>query len=247
MGYEWRVADRLLDAVVDETALLVEAAGRAPDAPVPSCPGWSARRVLGHVGRVHRWVHRIVIDDIDGEEASDKAPPPHSIDEAAAWATEGAAALRDALGSLPADTARWTWLHGHDGGTVGWWSRRLAIETLVHRADAELAAGLRPTVTDGDVGAVGVDELLDDILPARGHGSLDGTLHLHRTDGPGEWLVELTDSGAAVTRVHAKGDAAIRGHGTDLCLFLWNRVGPAELEVFGDEALVAGWADHVRF
>ncbi|HQR30574.1 MAG TPA: DsbA family protein, partial [Anaeromyxobacteraceae bacterium] len=38
-----------------------------------------------------------------------------------------------------------------------------------------------------------------------------GSLHLHRTDGPGEWLVRAVDGEVVSTQEHAKGDAAVRG------------------------------------
>ena len=44
--------------------------------------------------------------------------------------------------------------------TVGFWSRRLASETLVHRWDAELDAGIDGAPMDAAVAADAVDEHL---------------------------------------------------------------------------------------
>ena len=51
------------------------------------------------------------------------------------------------------------------------------------------------------------------------------TLHFHRTDGDGEWLVRLTPDGPEVERAHAKGDVAVRGSASDLLLARAGRVG----------------------
>ena len=70
----------------------------------------------------------------------------------------------------------------------------------------------------------------------RGNGE---TLHLHCTDGEGEWLVRLDPDGVSSSHEHAKGDVAARGTASDLLLFLYGRVDPEQLEVFGDASLLA--------
>jgi hypothetical protein len=42
-----------VDAAVDRMAVWARSAG--PDAPVPTCPGWTVRDLLAHQGMVHRW------------------------------------------------------------------------------------------------------------------------------------------------------------------------------------------------
>ena len=65
-----------------------------------------------------------------------------------------------------------------------------------------------------------------------GHGE---TVHLHQTDGDGEWIVTLGDR-ITVERGHTKADTAVRGTGSDLLLMLWRRVPPSQLEVLGQPA-----------
>ncbi|MEV4286740.1 maleylpyruvate isomerase N-terminal domain-containing protein [Nonomuraea bangladeshensis] len=48
--------------------------------------------------------------------------------------------------------------------TVGFWIRRMALETVVHRIDAELAAGTPVTPVPDDLAADGVDEILTVML-----------------------------------------------------------------------------------
>ncbi len=45
-----------LAAVRDNAAVLAATARDGSlDAAVPGCPGWDVNRLLGHLGRVHRW------------------------------------------------------------------------------------------------------------------------------------------------------------------------------------------------
>jgi hypothetical protein len=66
-------------------------------------------------------------------------------------------ALVDALGAAEPSDEAWTWSQDH---TVAFIYRRQAHEALIHRRDAELAAG---TITPfpADLAADGVDEVLD--------------------------------------------------------------------------------------
>ena len=130
------------------------------------------------------------------------------------------------------------------GRTAAFFHRRMAAETLVHRIDAEDAVG-RPSPIDGDLATACVDEFIDVGLrsstdPAKAFDYPDGSLHLHRTDGAGEWLLRADDGVLVATREHAKGDAAVRGSGADLLRFVWNRPG-ADVEIFGDADVAAAW------
>jgi hypothetical protein len=44
--------------------------------------------------------------------------------------------------------------------TVGFWIRRMAQETVVHRVDAELAAEVAPGAIPDDIALDGIDEFL---------------------------------------------------------------------------------------
>jgi hypothetical protein len=56
-------------------------------------------------------------------------------------------------------------------------------------------------------------------------------------------LITGTADGTELTREHAKGDVAARGCASDLFLFLWGRVAPTTLDVFGDAALLDQFRD----
>jgi uncharacterized protein (TIGR03083 family) len=222
----------------DGAGLAAAASAAGLRTPVPTCPLWSVADLLGHVGRIHRWVAQLVAQRATERGAHwSEAEPPGDVG-LLAWFTEGVPLLADALESAGPDARVWSWTAD---ATSGFWARRQAHETSIHRYDAQLAAG-RPLPPDGALAADGIDELLE-VLPYRPtqrHPGGDGeTVHLHCTDRDGEWLVRLLPVSIEVTRAHAKGDVAVRGAASDLFLYLYGRVGSDALEVFGDADLLA--------
>ena len=75
-------------------------------------------------------------------------------------------------------------------------------------------------------------EFLPGLLVQETTGEFSGTLHLHATDGPTEWWIDLQAAGSAVSG-HIKADTAIRGTRSDLLLWLTNRQSAEGLEVLG--------------
>lgn len=228
--------DRLLGSLRRDSAALLEAVRAAgPDAKVPSCPGWTAADLAWHIGEVHEFWGTIVADRLDGPDAYVQSSRPETFDDTVTFAESTAAALLDALEATDPATPVWTWASDKTAGFV---LRRMAHETAVHRLDAERTAG-RTHVIDGELASDGIDEFLSEFLVwvAEGVADLDGSVHLHCTDVPGEWLVRDDGHGGYdVTREHAKGDAAIRGAASDLLLVLWRRLPLDAAEVIGDRA-----------
>lgn len=232
----------LLGIIGDESARLVASAEAAGlDAPVPSCPEWTVADLLGHVGRIQRWQADIVARRVQEAEFS-FAEPPADPAVLVSWVQDASALLLEVFGAAPPDATLWTFL---GPGVPGFWVRRQAHEVSLHRVDADLAAGIAP-VLDGDLAADAIDEFLDVVVQFRVRDRMTGageTVHLHRTDGEGEWLVRLTPEGPEVERTHAKGDVAARGSASDLLLTLRGRADPSALEVFGDEAVLRRFID----
>jgi uncharacterized protein (TIGR03083 family) len=221
--------------------LLLATAGNALARPVPSCPGWTCERLVGHVGRVYRWTAGWVASGQSPEV--ERAPAGDAVVD---WARAGLADLVAALGAVDPAVHVDTWAGRQP---AGFWPRRMAIETAVHRVDAQLAVDdVTPIGTA--LAVEGIDELFDVLLPLRGTGDLvrgGETIHLHATDpdlgqdGEGEWLVTLGADALAVEHAHAKGDVAVRGTASDLLLLLTNRVDLDRFQVFGDESLLRRW------
>ncbi len=212
------------------------------DAPVAACPGWDIRKLVGHLGTVHRWAHQAAATGHQPERARPTVPEGDAP-ALAAWIRDGAATLATTLRGLDPDAPTW---HPFTVAQVaGLWPRRQAQETLVHRWDAEHAAGM-VTPIDPPFAADGIDEYFEVILPrvvVREQVELPtSTLHVHCTDTPGEWLVRAVDGQVELTRAHAKGDAALRGPAESLLLRLWGRpVAPDAVDVVGDADAAADW------
>jgi uncharacterized protein (TIGR03083 family) len=239
MEYDAYVA--AVRADTDRLADAAEEAGLA--AAVPSCPEWTVDDLTAHVGRVQRiWTDFVARRSTEMPDFSALTAPVPEGDDRFDWVRAGGHALADVLAATPEDTPLWTFA---GTGTARFWARRQAHEAVVHRCDAELAAG-RIGAIDADLAADGVDEFFEllPIVPAAAALQGDGeTIHVHCTDRPVEWLAELTPDGMRVRAEHAKGDVAVRGPAAAMLLAVWNRIGPdnPELEVFGDRDLLDRW------
>jgi len=236
-----------VDTIGSAGAALSESARVNPEAPVPTCQGWTVATVVRHVGLVHRWAATVV------STGATEAPPfPRADTDLAGaaltrWADAGRAELLDVLAR--ADPDRAVWAFGTMRPARFWW-RRQAQETALHAWDATAAVG-EPWAIPSAVASAGIEEILDWLLPRRwaeaaptwGEGR---TVHLHRTDGDGEWLVTIADP-PVVALGHVKGDLAIRGTAPDLLLWVTGRVtGPAApVELFGDLGLAESWTSKV--
>lgn len=235
-----------VDVIRNETTRLVAAARRAgPAAAVPSCPGWTVTDLLVHLGTVQRWATGMVEQRAGAAEAPTPEAHPDDPTGLLEWVEAGAGRMADVFAATPVETPMWTFA---GPGPARFWFRRQAHETALHRVDAELAAGAF-TPLDPEVARDGIDEFLDVVVPFRLAQRLAGTgetVHLHCTDGEGEWLVRCTTDGPEVERIHAKGDVAARGSASDLLLAVRGRIGVSDLEVFGDEAVLVRFIDHAR-
>jgi uncharacterized protein (TIGR03083 family) len=239
-----------LDQLAQNSERLADAAVAAGvDAPVPSCPGWTATDLLEHCMGGDTWARTIVEQGKAGSTdrvTRDEVEPSLEGDALVDAFRSGAQALVAALSSVTPDTPVWTF--SSTNRTASFWQRRRAQETAIHRYDAELAAGT-PTPIDTDLAVDGIDEILTVFLPrlADNFGPMgDGTVHLHCTDADGEWLFTRRDGEISVTAEHAKGDVAARGTASDLLLFVWRRVPVDALEVFGDAALLERFSEGMR-
>ena len=237
-----------LGAIDDNAAVLVAAARTAGlDAPVPSCPDWTVADLLRHIGTVHRWAAAAAACPPDAQAPHfDASGVPDDRAELPAWVRSGALDLVDTLGARDPDTPAWTWA---PPATIGFWRRRQAHETTMHRIDAQLAAGAVDPV-EAHAAADAIDEWaeLSAAFPrAEPVGGLGETVHLHCIDVEGEWLVRLDADGMAVERRHAKGDAAVRGDASALLFWLMGRAGTDGIEIFGDATLLARLRTAVAF
>jgi uncharacterized protein (TIGR03083 family) len=140
--------------------------------------------------------------------------------------------------------------------SVAFWMRRMAQETVIHRIDAELAAGVPPTPSPADLAIDGVDEVLkrflsystEELAQMKGEhlAGPGGTDTIAVTGGDITWTVfpapeqvtvadgQSASSNQPRVTISASPDAMLR--------WLWGRAETDSVQVTGDPA----WADYLR-
>ena len=99
----------LLTRIDDRSRALAAAAATAADgAPVPGCPDWTVRDLLGHLGEVQRfWAAIVAAGPADAPPAGLEIPIPDG--DLTAWYAESTGLLRAALDAAGPDAGCWTW------------------------------------------------------------------------------------------------------------------------------------------
>lgn len=250
----------------DRLATVAEAT--APDAPVGSCPGWQLRDLIRHVGSVHRWATGMVAEqrmdygDLAEPEMLRAGPADDQL--LPGWLREGVRRLSATLQEADPGVTCAAFLAAPS--PLAFWARRQAHETAIHRADAELAAGIVPgelTPFPPGLARDGIDELIMGFARRASKRGLRADpprwLAVHVQDQPGDtgdghdgagghWLVRMGAREAEVTRGPVPDGAPPEGHGYELTgppgllyLALWNRTGPEGLVRQGDPGAMDAW------
>ena len=233
--------------VTFDWAGIVEREGRAlgaaaaadPTAPVPAAPGWDTTELLRHIGVIHARTSVILRTGTMERPTRENGMLPVAPDDGVIdWYRE---TLDELVADLRAvdDPDRPVWAFSPHHQRAGFWPRRMAQETTVHRVDAEQAVGLPVGPIEPEFAVDGIDEVLSVFVPALGARRSPGdgrTVHVHATDAEGEWLIRFDEDGVVVETGHAKGDAAVRGPAGELLLWLWGRLPLDRLELFGDRS-----------
>jgi uncharacterized protein (TIGR03083 family) len=224
---------------------------------VPTCPEWSVDDLTWHVGMVY--LHKATTMR---EGAQPESWPPDYDDDASATTLiddayrqlTGEFAARDP--AEPCDT----W-YGPDQ-TVGFWIRRMAQESVIHRIDAELGAREQVTPVADDLAADGIDELLK-VIVRYGVSKWPDLFTEVLKDSPGRtclitagaagagvsWLVSMAPgqfsvAGGPGDRVSGTEtpDVTVSGAPADVLRWAWNRETPGEpsrVTVGGDASALA--------
>jgi uncharacterized protein (TIGR03083 family) len=224
---------RFLECLANDFARLRSVAPLNLSAAVPSCPGWSVADLTRHVGQVY--LHKTVAMR-DGSEPEPWPPPELADEEPLALLDRAYAALLHEFETRQPEDAAGSWYKPDQ--TVGFWIRRMAQETVIHRIDAELGTGQPVATVPDDLATDGIDELLKVFLAysVAAWGSYfseilsasPGRTYTIRTDSRA-WQVRTApgtlrvDDGAAQAA-----DVTVSGPPTALLRWVWNREGADE-------------------
>jgi uncharacterized protein (TIGR03083 family) len=258
-------------------AAILEAAALGFDRPIKGCPGWDVAALTGHMGRVYtfwlKWVRErprgfsreamaeIAADRdarLPGYTAWDEAGFPINSrpDGIVPFAQRAGDELDSAVVALEPEEHVWTFVPTHQTGAFVF--RRLAMETTIHRWDAEEAHGITHPIPR-TLAQDGIDEILMQFRedPAydenrdRRHGqtlllSEEPGGHLEAEDEPFSercWFVTFDPSGITTAETEGPADVAIAGTASDLWLFIMGRRSPDEMRIEGNAELAASWGD----
>lgn len=219
---------------------LRDAVADALDERVPTCPDWTGADLAFHVARVYR--HKT--ETMRRGEFPDPWPPDLGERPLDALDETYAGLLTEFAAHDPGDPCP-TWYAPDQ--SVGFWIRRMAHETVIHRVDAELAAGRAPSPIPAELAEDGIDEVLTRMLAysttaypdeladhlARCHGETV------RVDVPGtSWLITLGPDVVTVVTGEADTDAVLRAEADPVLRWLWRRAGTEAVELDGDRAVI---------
>jgi uncharacterized protein (TIGR03083 family) len=183
---------------------------------------------------VHRWAARIVRDALaksDGVVA--EAPGDGELLD---WYREGHRALVETLRAAPDDLECFAFLPAPS--PKAFWARRQAMETAIHRADAEGAIG-SVTPYDETLALDGIEELLFGFGSRMPEKFDPATFRFEVVSGP-SWLVRLESPRLEPVRDGAgAADVTVSGSASEVFRWLWNR--PADVSVDGDVTRAAEW------
>lgn len=200
-----------------------------PETPVPWCGDWTVRDLVLHLAGVHHWA---------AAKAARRPEPALALDAsdpAAAYA-QCADGLYSVLTTLDPDALADTLLDDglpveqRPAGTVRFWHRRQALETLVHLWDLRTAGGL-PFEPGADAWVDCLDEVVTVMHPRQlrlGRIAPPAVrVRLVATDADADYVLDRSPSGP---------DVVVRGPIRSLALLAWGRVAASDpaLTVEGD-------------
>lgn len=215
---------------------------------VPNCPGWTVSDLVFHVAGVY--LHKVTVMRT-GEWPGQWPPPDVAVaPELPLLGRAYGELIAEFRARQPTDPTP-TWYDPDQ--TVAFWIRRMAQETVVHRIDAEQAAGLPVTSVPDDLAVDGVDEVLKRFL-GYDFAGLDQLEGGHLADGSGQdtitvltgqtaWTVRPSPREVVVDDGVSENPRVLIQAGPDPMLrWLWGRAGDDAVRLTGD----AAWAGYLR-
>jgi uncharacterized protein (TIGR03083 family) len=233
----------------DGPAFRAAASAAGADTIVPTCPEWTVPDLVLHLGAFYSWATTHLTRGVTSApettlaEAADAAPAwPGTVEW---WAQQHARSVKR-LEAVDPEMPAWNPMPMPK--KAGYWHRRFAHHTSVHRWDAQVAIGATEPI-EAKLAADGISEVMDTLLPGgrrKGPTDREGVVHLAATDVAQEWYVRLRGPGIALLDTdtlldsgdhHARVQAV--GTASDLLLALYGRVRFDVLDVAGDASLLS--------
>jgi uncharacterized protein (TIGR03083 family) len=252
---------RFLDCLSADYLRIREVVPGRLAARVPSCPDWTVGDLVQHVGQVY--LHKVECMREGAERETDWPPAGLRDEEPVALLDRAFAELVHELITRDPAEPGGTWYPPDP--TVGFWFRRMAQESVIHRIDAELGAGVAVSPIPSDLAVDGTDELLrifvgwafskwpEDFTAALENSP--GRTYLIRCDATADspqvsWVVRtapgsLTVEGGPGEQPHGAvvPDVAVSGSPAAVLRWGWNREVPGRAgtgSAPGDEVTVTG-------
>ena len=229
----WLPWSTYIELLTADAARLREVADLGLEQPVPSCPGWSVRDAVAHTAEVY--LHKVACTRL--QAAPDPWPLPELAErEPRELFDDALTQLLETFATAGPEAPSHTWWPPDQ--SVGFWIRRMALETAVHRVDVELGHGV-PTPVNAELAVDGIDELLVMMISGDDwaeHGTkepVDATVRI--TTPARSWTV-LVDADLILVDRSTEGEPTVEltGESSEVFLWLWGRAGSAPLAVSGD-------------
>lgn len=254
---------RLLHRLGIEAELLAESVDeRRSEELVPACPGLTLGETARHVGSVYR---RLWLWTREGRRPDEWQSAPVPGQSLAGFVRSGIAPLLVELSAHEPDAPCSTWWLADQ--TYGFWRRRMAHETTVHRVDVQGAAGVDIDEVAEDIAVDGIDEVLTLWFEHRLRElNMAGTRDHKVTvrSGGREWLTMATTERTSTKRAWSTeeelpgdrpvwvdpaeedqwtAEAVVSGAPMEVYLWLWGRVSNQRVQLSGDrDAIAQLWA-----
>jgi uncharacterized protein (TIGR03083 family) len=217
-----------------------------PETPVLSCPGWTVSDLACHLAGCYVWARTVVTAGTTAKPVRPDVTTPPGL-TSAQWYRQEYDQLMALFEGLDPEAPAWNF--APQPKKAGFWPRRMALETAVHRWDAQLAIGAGDPI-EAKLAADGVSEVLDTWLPAgrrTSPGQWHGVVQLTAVDAAQDWYLRLRGEGVALLDTATildhddhRARAQVSGTASDLLLALMGRVSFDTLGVTGDGGLLNG-------
>jgi len=226
------------------------------DVPVPTCPEWTLRDLVHHVGEGRRsWAATVAA----GPAATGRIRPPSDGDAAAprepgaldAWLAASTELLLDALREAGPERGCWTWWgDSQSPRTCAAVARHQLQEVAVHTYDAQLTVGAPQPLPDA-VALDGVEEFLFTCCATTSpwphepavvdYEATEGRSWRLRVSGDGARTGRLPEAGGPGTADERRGpvDARVTGTASEIVLAAFYGRRPLEaLTIKGDRGVI---------